>query len=360
MFHDETGRDDCSYWLYFTVFRTEFNLAFGSPKTDVCSFCYRMKNALKLEKEQSRKGELKMELDMHRRKQAAFFKAVGLQVVDPTVMTICFDLMQTQPLPKTNISESFYSRQIWQYIFGVIVHYGKGTPQNRDDIYFYTWGEHEMGRGSNEIVSCLYHFLRHNLPAGIRKVRLFSDSCAGQNKNRNMLAMLQSYSIEGNITFEYYFPIRGHSYLPADRAFGRVEKLLRKRETILTPQEYHAILRNVGNVKVLGTDFHIYDWGEYSNRNVKTDLGFKISRVRVVEVDKRIHIRATYSGYGCDHNILKRGRKWLPRCLRSVQVQSHVSREKNADVVKLLQSMGITGQHPSMEFYRTECKINVL
>ena len=56
----------------------------------------------------------------------------------------------------------------------------------------------------------------------------------------------------------YYFPIRGHNYMPADRAFGRVEEILRKKETILLPEEYYAAFRKVGNVKVYGDDWDVY------------------------------------------------------------------------------------------------------
>jgi len=36
----------------------------------------------------------------------------------------------------------------------------------------------------------------------------------------------------------HYFSIRGHSYMPPDQVFGRIEKQRIQRETIISPEEY--------------------------------------------------------------------------------------------------------------------------
>ena len=61
---------------------------------------------------------------------------------------------------------------------------------------------------------------------GSRKLRLFSDSCFGQNKNMTMISMLSALRKTAfpNLDVEHTFPIRGHSFLPADRVFGRIEQ----------------------------------------------------------------------------------------------------------------------------------------
>lgn len=40
---------------------------------------------------------------------------------------------------------------------------------------------------------------------------------------------------------EVIFPIRGHSYLPPDRVFGRIEKEQRRLPIIKTPAQYQEI-----------------------------------------------------------------------------------------------------------------------
>lgn len=51
--------------------------------------------------------------------------------------------------------------------------------------------------------------------------------------------------------------MRGHSFLPADRVFGRVEKRLRKAVTVYTQQSYQELYAEFGNVLVLGKDWQL-------------------------------------------------------------------------------------------------------
>lgn len=55
------------------------------------------------------------------------------------------------------------------------------------------------------------------------------------------------------------FPVRGHSFLPADRVFGRVEKDLRKKPFILNPKTYQDVYEKHGKVHNLAEDWHLYD-----------------------------------------------------------------------------------------------------
>lgn len=42
----------------------------------------------------------------------------------------------------------------------------------------------------------------------------------------------------------HIFPVRGHSYMPPDRVLGRIEQVLRKKETILSLNQYFEIFKN--------------------------------------------------------------------------------------------------------------------
>ncbi|GBN46865.1 hypothetical protein AVEN_2928-2-1, partial [Araneus ventricosus] len=52
---------------------------------------------------------------------------------------------------------------------------------------------------------------------------------------------------------------RGHSFLPADGIFGRVEKILRKNVTITSKEQYYELYEKVGVVKILGTDWKLFN-----------------------------------------------------------------------------------------------------
>lgn len=45
-------------------------------------------------------------------------------------------------------------------------------------------------------------------------------------------------------TIQITFPVRGHSFLPADRVFGQVEKLLRKQPTIIHKTDYIDVYKS--------------------------------------------------------------------------------------------------------------------
>lgn len=235
IFKEEYNGDlNVTYWLYVCIFMNEFNLGFGSPKTDVCSFCTGHQAKIKVETDVDKKKELVTELLVHKSRARKFYSLLATKE-DDTTLVVSFDLMQNQPLPKSSIGEAYYARQLWLYVLGIIEHKATGdknTPgeQLKEDVHFYSWGEQELGRGANQVASALKDFIDRRLESAphIRKVVLYSDSCIGQNKNYAVLGMLHILSTKHNVDMEHVFPIRGHSYMPADRAFGRVEKMLRR------------------------------------------------------------------------------------------------------------------------------------
>ena len=46
---------DANYLFYYKIFTKEFNLGFGSPRTDVCSYCEERTQRLKYEQDDSEK-----------------------------------------------------------------------------------------------------------------------------------------------------------------------------------------------------------------------------------------------------------------------------------------------------------------
>ena len=139
--------------------------------------------------------------------RAKKFYALLNEKQDDSVPTAYFNLMQNQALPKSPIKEAYYAHQLWLYFLGIVVH--RLNEQQRDDVFFYTWGEHQQKRGANSIASALAHFLVEKLNVSdnkVKTVRLFSDSCIGQNKNftvlltLNMLAAISAvFSSQGTL-----------------------------------------------------------------------------------------------------------------------------------------------------------------
>ncbi|XP_072035963.1 uncharacterized protein [Amphiura filiformis] len=258
--------------------------------------------------------------------------------------------MQNVPLPRSPIGEAYYARQLWAYFLGIIEHKATGNKdlpgtQHKKDVHFYTWGEQQMGRGANQIASALQDFIESRLDEpdhGIKKIILFSDSCVGQNKNYCMLSTINLLSNKHGLPITHIFPVRGHSYMPPDRAFGRVEKRLRKIETVLLPEEYYEEFATVGTVHVFNRDWWAYDFKGAADTHLKKAHSFKITEQKKLEVNKAgpVKIFNHYTAAPCEHTVLKRGHRWNGINVQALEDTNCVKPAKKKDVKGLLQSMG--------------------
>jgi len=160
------------------------------------------------------------------------------------------DLKQTMPLLKFSTSKAFYLRQLWFYNFGTHAITSKGHQP-----YMFTWIEDLAGNGSNEIASSLWYFTKISKNTTLQDVDhlvIWSDFCADQNKNFNIISLYQFMVLKGDFKLiDHKFPEVGHSYLDSDRDFGRIEKRLRKNQNIYTPEQYCNIIKDASQKKML-------------------------------------------------------------------------------------------------------------
>ena len=238
--------------------------------------------------------------------------------------------------------------------------------QKRDNVMFYTWGEHQQGRGAKQVASALVDFLDKKLSVpnnGLKKIRLFSDSCVGQNKNFTVVTALSMLALKHSVVIEHTFHVRGHSYMPADRAFGRVELILRKKETILLPVEYYTAFSQVGNVLKYPHDWKVYNYGKVAQQNIRKPPSFKITESNILLVQPppaSLTVKNSYAALGCEHTLLKRGRNWN-RCVVEEQEDTNCVKDaKKRDVTKLLAVMGHDGIADVHAFYTPICQLEVL
>ena len=350
MFKDEyEGPIDVKYGFYYGIFVSKFNLGFGSPRKDVCSFCTSHKVQIRATTDPQKKKELLTELLVHKFRARKFYQLLDTKQ-DDSVLTIAFDLMQNVALPKSPIGEAYCARQLWAYFLGIIEHKAVGNKnvpgtQQKEDVHFYTWGEHQMCRGANQIASALCDFIEKRLEEpdhGIKKIILFNDSCVGQNKNYSMLSTINLLSNKHGIPITHIFPVRGHSYMPPDRAFGRVEQRLKKIETVLLPEEYYQEFATVGTVHVYDQDWWAYNFKDVPATHLKTQHSFKITEAKILEVTKSAPVKVYnhYSAAPCEHAILKRGHQWNNMEISPLDNTNCVKPAKKRDVLGLLGDMG--------------------
>jgi len=190
-----------------------------------------------------------------------------------SVETITFDMEKTLPLPRIHTNVIFYKRQIWLYNLGI--HSGKTS-----EGFFYVWPEGMAGRGAQEVAACLMKHIKNRLDNDVKCLKLWSDSCGGQNRNIKIVLMmrhvLSQHSSLECIIFRYR--VSGHSYLPNDSEFGDVECALKSQQSLFTVDEYCDVMKNCRRkkpfvvTKMEKTDFLSSAQLEKSVTNRKKDV----------------------------------------------------------------------------------------
>lgn len=280
MFMSQNAENTVKPSYFRMIFNTEFNLGFGNPRTDVCSKCLELTEQLKTAKDPTIKIQLMTEKRIHALKARAFFNL--LKQKKDGMATYSFDCQKNLVLPKVPDQSCYYSRQFYLYNFAVIRGSSKDSL-NKDTSFSYIWTEDEFAKSANEIASAVYDRLNKSDLTNITHLRLVADGCGGQNKNSSMLAMCCRFILD-NVSIkkiELVFPVTGHSYMPADRVFGNIEKEIRKVEVITEPSEYVTTISKYATITEL-KNIPVYDWKKCVQEIFKTTAGFhfKISQCK--------------------------------------------------------------------------------
>ena len=153
-----------------------------------------------------------------------------------------------------------------------------------------------------------------------------------------------------HLKITFTFPIRGHSFLPADRVFGRIEQDIRRHPTILMPREYITLIKRHGHVHEYLKDWQSCDFKAAASKFVKKTNTFKISTVKVLEMKgSAVGVKDTYSADFTLHPILKKGYRWDNFHPERLPPTSHVKPAKRTDTLKLL--MELKPPQDVLEYY---------
>lgn len=230
------------YEYYVKYFNENYCFKFGRPQVDVCSECERLKTKL-LDQQlnNNAKRVIAAELIVHKRRAKKYY--TKLQEIkkkceeEPEVMGITFDFMQNLPLPNIPVQEIFYYRQLWVYAFQIHnLKDGSG--------HFYTYHEGQALKGPNEVCTFLKDYVENKIPPEITELFVFSDGCPGQNRNNTVVRFFLALAATKRFKIIHqYFPLRGHSFLPCDRDFGSVKRLIRRSDRIYLPEEYQQMIK---------------------------------------------------------------------------------------------------------------------
>ena len=265
----------------------EYNIGIEPPRADTCNTCdaHRVKMETLVpgrdDDEITRMNLLKVPHDANAKAAHGFLKAFTKDQ-NNNISVITMDLQQTLPTPHLSSGAQYYKRKMWTFNFGI---HDCKTKQG----YFYVWNETVAKRGSNEVCSCIDHYVNTYISRYVKRLVIFSDNCSGQNKNINIVLMYLRLVHSNRFTqIEHYFMEPGHSYLPNDRDFGNFELFLKGKE-VYTTENYVSLMRKCRSnnpftvIEMLTEDFFFYGHLlKHSTKAEQSGSGFKKAKRFVV------------------------------------------------------------------------------
>lgn len=270
---------------YHKIFKTDFKLGFGQPRTDTCSSCDLLKTQIDGAENEEERRNFTMQLELHHRKaesgQQAMSKDSQSAKSNNETLVISFDMQQQMFLPQLTHSQMYYSRQLAVCNLGIHV-------ENTNQGIMNMWSENQGGRGSVEVASCLYNILTTDvIKVEQKQLILWSDNCGAQNKNQQLLAMYLTLIAKGYFNeITHKFPTSGHTFLSCDRDFAVIEKA-KKRSS---PQVPRDLLEIVGGARI-NTPYLVclpsgfFDWKKLAQEKLTTSK-LKISQACEIKVSK--------------------------------------------------------------------------
>lgn len=230
--------------MYRFIFCTEFNFSFKKPNLDTCDTCDKFESSLRNITDATQKETIEKEKKNHldeaenRYALKRIDKERGKQE-HSSERVVMIDLQKCLPTPLLTNAKSFYLRQLWT--FNLTIH-DNTTLENHCMI----WDETISGRGANQVASCLMKWIS-NLPNDVTEITIWSDNCAGQNRN-TMLFCMYLYAVKKIPHIQvinHKFLLTGHTHMKVDAVHATIEKKKKKLSTmsIQTPREWAQFIR---------------------------------------------------------------------------------------------------------------------
>jgi hypothetical protein len=221
--------------LYRTIFNTDFNISFHHAKKDECNFCTAFKNSAPSEKALKQLEYTEHHARIERVRQLRNEHKQLAVMNDTSVRAVTFDLQQVLQSPSLSVGALYYKRKLNVY---------NQTVYNLADhnVDCFVWHEGTAGRGSCEMASCLYQFMK-TLPQTVEHLILYSDTCGGQNRNINFSSMcLYAVSVLHIKTIDHIYMESGHSQMECDSVHSTIEKA-KKNVPVYAPMDYYTVIR---------------------------------------------------------------------------------------------------------------------
>jgi hypothetical protein len=284
---------------YRDIFNS-LNIGFHHPKKDQCNVCCsfesisaEVRTAAQIEEHQQHLSNRDVSRNMKNEVKA-------IAKTDKTHAAACFDFQKILNCPTGEASVLYYKRKLAVYNFTIFdVGSNVGTC--------FVWDESLAKRGSNEVGSCVMNWMTEKASEGVKQVRvlkivfllftlffkqvtLFSDNCAGQNRNRYIFGAYAHFARKFGVSVAHIFLEPGHTQNEADSVHALIERT-KKNAKIYIPAQWYSL---IASAKVNGHPYvvkevdqsDIFDLKQFVNDTNwdKDDKNRKIAWSKVKEV----------------------------------------------------------------------------
>ncbi|KAL4716699.1 hypothetical protein ACJJTC_004818 [Scirpophaga incertulas] len=276
------------YCTFYKVFTQNYNISFFRPRKDQCDLCLQYKNSTP-----EQKVLLKESYDAHLEEKALSRqeKRDDRCKIDDKNKVLVFDLQAVLQSPRGDTSGFYYKSKLNSYNFTITMLNKKIDGQIKDsydDVHCFFWNETDGKRGANEIGSCLLKVFEKLSAESSNNngcnLILYSDNCAGQNKNKFIVALYLYAVTHLNInSITHKFLIKGHTQNEGDNIHSLIEKEITKNlksGPIYSPHQYVAIIKNA---KKSGKKFSVHELTFESFLDLKKlqeDWGFNFNKTK--------------------------------------------------------------------------------
>lgn len=104
------------------------------------------------------------------------------------------------------------------------------------------WGEDEAKRGSAEVASSVFDYIKKKVAEEKNEFIFYSDNCGGQNKNRFVFMMFMVAALKFNVKITHRFLECGHSQNEGDSMHSAIESAS-KNQNVYCPEDWKTIIR---------------------------------------------------------------------------------------------------------------------
>lgn len=347
----------------FTIGRTKFvfllkneprlkHIRIRSPRSDMCDYCELQKRKIAGTKphDESRAEQLTKELIAHQkayqgeratynseRKRALTdgkkFRQGKLKAMD-CVEHICMDYGQSIGVPYTadQLGGTYFLQMRNFLLFGIY-----SGLENK--MQCYTYDEREAGKGANEVISFLHHFLSTRA-IQTPNIKIHADNCRGQNKNKYVMWYLLWLAATNRVeNIEFKFMIKGHTQFIVDSNIGHIKRKLRQSD-VFCLEHWKRVINSsaaINKAKVVDGSY-VYDWKKGLSPYFNDFDG--ISKFQHFAIDSADPCRILIK-HGFNNDI------WEKRKL--LKSDKSTKLEKFRDIPKHLSIVGYKGGKPAKE-----------